>query len=362
MVRPMNRLRNHPTTQPGGDPARIQVFPHRRSARPHSHAMKHPQSLLFLSLTGLLVSATDVYLHPPASSALTNKPNLLLAQYLSLERFHSLQDSDLTENLDAYSQGLGSFVGKGLENVVVIGVGEEEVADVLPESLSQPLVVDTSATSLFSQYTEQAESVYTDVSRSPSLSSTRSSPSTEGVPRMLDAFTLSPSPESSAFLADLASLVKFSDEVAEYDTESSSYFGAFDLSRSLHMLTQKFGRDSEQYQQAVQIIRMIVEGSTKIPNLKTAVISVPKSEVTKKHITKRAHSKRQQSPLPPPLPHPAEPIGAVSTCYASLDSCTNSTSSCSGHGSCISASKAGRTCFRLRLRGLKDRDWQRKGH
>ena len=74
-------------------------------------------------------------------------------------------------------------------------------------------------------------------------------------------------------------------------------------------------------------------------------ISVPKNEVTKSHITKRAHSKRQQSPLPPPLPHPAHPIGAVSTCYQTLDSCTNSTSSCSGHGSCISASKAGRTCF-----------------
>lgn len=90
--------------------------------------MKHPQSLLILSLTALLVSATDVYLHPPAPSSLTNKPNLLLAQYLSLERFHPLQGDDLTDNLEAVSQGVGSFVGKGLENVVVIGVGEEELA------------------------------------------------------------------------------------------------------------------------------------------------------------------------------------------------------------------------------------------
>lgn len=215
----------------------------------------------------------------------------------------------------------------------------------MPASLSQPLAIDTPATSLLLQYTEQAESVYTDVSRSPSLSSTHSSPSTEGVPRILDAFTLSPTPESEALLADLASLVKFSDEVIEFDTEFSSYFGAFDLSRSLHALTAKFGRDSEQYKQAVEAIRMMLDVTTKVSNLKTAVIVVPKSEVTKKPITKRSHSKRQQSPLPPPVPHPAEPIGAVSTCYPSLDSCTNSTSSCSGHGSCISASKAGRTCF-----------------
>ena len=205
--------------------------------------------------------------------------------------------------------------------------------------------MDTSATSMFSQYLQQAESVYTDVSRSPSLSSSPSQHSTEGVPRILDAFTLSPTPESEAFLADLTSLVKFSDEVIDYDTKSSSYFGAFDISRSLHALSSKLGRESEQYTQATQIIRMMLDATTKVSNLKTAVISVPKNEVTKSHITKRAHSKRQQSPLPPPLPHPAHPIGAVSTCYQTLDSCTNSTSSCSGHGSCISASKAGRTCF-----------------
>ena len=94
--------------------------------------MKHSQYFLTV-LAGFLASAsaTHVYLHPPASSSLTNKPNLLLAQYLSLERFHSLDSNDLTENLEAYSQGLGNFVGKGLENVVLLGVGEEEIAGML---------------------------------------------------------------------------------------------------------------------------------------------------------------------------------------------------------------------------------------
>ena len=94
--------------------------------------MKHSQYFLTV-LAGFLASAsaTHVYLHPPASSSLTNKPNLLLAQYLLLERFHSLDSNDLTENLEAYSQGLGNFVGKGLENVVLLGVGEEEIAGML---------------------------------------------------------------------------------------------------------------------------------------------------------------------------------------------------------------------------------------
>ncbi len=53
----------------------------------------------------------------------------------------------------------------------------------------------------------------------------------------------------------------------------------------------------------------------------------------------------QESQVPFPLPGPQQPIGAISTCFTSLDSCNNSTSSCSGRGQCSQASKAGRTCF-----------------
>jgi hypothetical protein len=51
-----------------------------------------------------------------------------------------------------------------------------------------------------------------------------------------------------------------------------------------------------------------------------------------------------QAPFPSVVP-PQLPIGSISTCFASLDACNNDTSSCSGRGQCVKASKAGRTCF-----------------
>lgn len=57
--------------------------------------------------------------------------------------------------------------------------------------------------------------------------------------------------------------------------------------------------------------------------------------------------KRDPSESQAPLPSvpPQLPIGSISTCFASLDVCNNGTSSCSGRGQCVKASKAGRTCF-----------------
>ena len=116
-------------------------------------------------------------------------------------------------------------------------------------------------------------------------------------------------------------------------------FGAFDLT-ALSMLKQHLGADDEQVLSAYAAIHStLLELSTR-PDVKLAIVSVPTPG--------SVHGKRQQppqTPLPPPLPHPAEPIDSISTCHASADVCGNATSACSGHGECVAATKAGRTCF-----------------
>ncbi|CAL1706264.1 unnamed protein product [Somion occarium] len=294
--------------------------------------MKQALSLLIFSLYGLLASATD-------------EANQLLAQYLGLERFQWLQGEGLTENLEAYTQSEGGFVGKGLDNAVVLSISEEEIPDIVPPELTRTLSVDVAPLTLLPQYVQQAESIYTEVSRSPSLSHTYSPSSQPEKPqRLLDIFSLPATAESATFLADLSSLVDFTNDL----DDSDSHFGAFDLSRSLNNLTKSVGRDSEAYNMATNVIKATLSKAISEPNLRLVLFSVPKSQLLPRRATGHSRSKRQQppqSPFPPPLPHPAEPIGAISTCYNSEATCTNATSSCSGHGSCISASKAGKTCF-----------------
>ncbi|KAI0081948.1 hypothetical protein K474DRAFT_1703422 [Panus rudis PR-1116 ss-1] len=302
---------------------------------------------LSFTLLGLSAFAADVYVYPTPERISTSdselpadEAKLLLAQHLGLEQFHSIDHTKLLENADVYSNSMGAFVGKGLENALVLGVGEQEAKDVLPSELSSPLHASVSPSSLLHEYAHQAESLYTEVVVSPSLSG--STPS-QKPRRHLDAFTLFDTPESAAFYNDLASLVEYLDKLDNGFVDEEK-FGAVDVSRSLHKLSQRVGTDSEQYLMAVAALRASLIKALEQPNLNLVVFTVPPSEM---NVHKR--SKRQQppqSPLPPPFPnHPAEPIGAISTCYTSLDSCTNSTSGCSGHGSCVSATKAGKTCF-----------------
>lgn len=93
-------------------------------------------------------------------------------------------------------------------------------------------------------------------------------------------------------------------------------------------------------------------------NMRIAVLLTPSSELSVEQaestfddITKR-QQQPPQSPLPPnqnkTLP-PQEPLFSTSTCFSTLDTCTTSTNSCSGHGSCTNATRTikgeQKTCF-----------------
>lgn len=130
-------------------------------------------------------------------------------------------------------------------------------------------------------------------------------------------------------LDDVRALVSF------FDTAEGPAFAAVDLS-TLH-------ESDEGYPEASQIIWELRAFLTQIAQegYSLAILTYPPSPSSS--FGKR-HAFESQAPLPSSAP-PQQPIGAVSTCYTSLESCKTSTNSCSGKGQCVEASKAGRTCF-----------------
>lgn len=196
-------------------------------------------------------------------------------------------------------------------------------------SVSNPPSAASEASLVVSSYLQRASHVYTNI-----FSATSPHP-VQPVPRVLDTFSTSPSSVTEEFLSETAQLVSMIEE-----GEDGS-FGAFEL-KGLSAIAAEYGRHSEQFKLAVETSRALFESAMAHPKLSLVVLTYP---------TTQLHTKRQQvlqppqSPLPPPSPSPQLPIGGVSTCHVSADACSNATETCSGHGACVQASKAGKTCF-----------------
>lgn len=131
---------------------------------------------------------------------------------------------------------------------------------------------------------------------------------------------------------------------AFYDSATESKFAAMHLD-ALSAIREKHGRNSEEYAATAVDIRSFLEAALEqSETLQIAILTYSLS-------SRFSHSKRQsnplqsQAPLPSNRPTPQEPIGSISTCFSTLDACTNRTSTCSGRGQCMEASKGGRTCF-----------------
>lgn len=321
-------------------------------------------ALVLLTFIGSALSSTvQVYIYPTPQQSLLNdleltqkEARLVMAQHVGLEKFEHLAEP-LADNADAWG-GLGSwqfgaenFVGAGIPNAVVVGVSESFARDVLPPALSLPTFKYTKSESpdsqvnmLLNTFVGRAAKVYSYATSSPSLSSLPSSQLVDKPQRLLDIFSLPATASSSAFIADLSSLVDFLDSVElDQDLFDAEKFGAFQFG-SLQRLAKHYGRDSEEYKTATATLRAALSSAIAQHKLNLIVLTVPETEFAS---STHNHHKRQppQSPLPPHLPHPAAPISAISTCFATEETCSNSTSFCSGHGACVSASKAGRTCF-----------------
>lgn len=217
-------------------------------------------------------------------------------------------------------------------------------SDAVPSSLKESfsLLEDSSIYSLASlipAYIGRARHTYSNVFSQHSLP--------QGVPRIIDIFSV-PSSASQTFLSEMTTLVEF----LESDDIPTDKFAALELT-GLSALAEQHGRDSEQYRLASETIRSFLASALEKRDLKLALVTVPPSVSSLKRQDGYAFQP-PQSPLPPPIANPAEPIDAVATCYTSAETCGNSTNACSGHGQCVMATKAGRSCFVCACSATKD--------
>ncbi|KAL1945940.1 hypothetical protein VTO73DRAFT_1942 [Trametes versicolor] len=280
--------------------------------------------LVSLLLTGLC-QAVNVYLHPEPnvhSHLSLKQAGVVLSTHLNLERF---------EDATAYPGEQELLVGGGSTTGLLLTVSKEHAKDVIPASLKPTFHLNShpspeSVSSLIPTYIDRAHHVYSYVYEAQEHAFDKPK-------RMLDAFSV---PASGAMNA-VGELEAFMDFLDNKELPADR-FGAFDLSR-LEDLRETFGKDSDQYRTAIQSVSTILAHILERPDIHLALVTVPTKAT--------AHEKRQppQSPFPPPLPRPAEPIDSISTCHNSAELCSNVTSSCSGHGECVQATKAGKTCF-----------------
>lgn len=319
--------------------------------------------ILFLSSLYVLPScAVSVYLHPtPASSvpARLDAPHasFALARHLGLERFEKIGEGDGIWLGGAPEDG-EALIGSAPRDGLLVSMSEddargthakpttmtnttralggqtdENIVVILPKSLRPTFMlptppVDTLAP-LISTYLHRAPRLYNTVASSSSISQTEPS-------QLVNIFS-APTEANRAFLTSASALIDFLDTQASTSPKGSGYdsFGAFELS-GLQELAEQYGVDSESYNAAVATLQAIFASALSRDDLHLALLTFsPISQLSKR-------DDPPQAPLPPIL-HPAEPIG--SACFTDEEACSNATDSCSGHGECVGATKAGKTCY-----------------
>ncbi|ETW80696.1 hypothetical protein HETIRDRAFT_61776 [Heterobasidion irregulare TC 32-1] len=261
-----------------------------------------------------LSRAADVYLNPPSSLPSRLSPShasSAISHHLGLEEFEPFQGNE------QFAAGT-SFVGQGPKNGLLISIDETDAKDVLPESMRPSFTLSnapsvSSFSSIISTYLHRAPHAYAHIFSLPTYD------------------------------APLSGVISFLESDDAFYTDR---FGAFEL-KGLSEIARAYGRASEQYQLAAETLRAAVHSALSKGDLNLVLLTYDgaRAEALRKR-------EPQQSPLPPSIPQ--QPINSVSTCHATEEVCRNATSACSGRGSCVSASKAGRTCFVCACSATKD--------
>ncbi|KAF7376598.1 hypothetical protein MSAN_00076400 [Mycena sanguinolenta] len=257
--------------------------------------------------------AVNVYLYPPQTFL---SPNLAvedasaaLSRHLGLEIFEAFRDSSALD----YSEE--SFVGQGSNNVLLLTVEDVDAEAIRIPSLqpsfklpTPPLTSISSLSSVISTYLHRARHAYTSIHSADPTSQIK----------------------KAWYIAELDSIMAF------FDKAQGASFAAAELS-GLANIRNAHGADSEEYRSVLDGTRKLLEHAID-HDVRVAMLSFSPSAPA-------AAKRAEPSQAPFPRPPPQSPIGSISTCHTTLDVCNNATSSCSGRGECVSATKAGRTCF-----------------
>ncbi|KAF8160713.1 hypothetical protein B0H34DRAFT_697792 [Crassisporium funariophilum] len=267
---------------------------------------------LGLLLSAGFTQAVQVYLSPtPALSRSSLSPedaSAALSRHLGLEAFQPLLDASDIGHQEEW------FVGRGSKNALLVTLEDNDVEAVIPESL-QPAFTLTIATpvnslsSVISTYLHHARHTFASLYSSREFGQS----------------------------SDVQSLTSF------FESAGDSAFAAIDLIE-LSKLGQTHGRSSEEYKKVANRLREFFEHVVEDTDFNLAILAFT-SPASTSFVKRQAKPQQSQTPLPPNTPPPQQPIGSISTCFADVDACNNSTSTCSGRGKCVEATKAGRTCF-----------------
>lgn len=182
-----------------------------------------------------------------------------------------------------------------------------------------------------SSYTQRAQHVYSTIISSEYSDSNTPHPN---IPGIIDIFSAHPSDSTELYLSETAKLVSV------VESGESDVFGAFSLS-GLSAIRADFGSKSELYRLAAETLRAVLTSAISKSEINLVLLTYSSSS---SHVARQDQIQPpEQSPLP--IPSPQLPLSGTTTCFTDAESCANNTSSCSGHGECVQATKAGRTCF-----------------
>ncbi|KAL0576336.1 hypothetical protein V5O48_005634 [Marasmius crinis-equi] len=258
------------------------------------------------------IQAVDVYLWPNSlsfpSKLSPEDASSALSHHLGLEIYESVRDSFKA----AYEQE--SFVAQEQYSAVLLTVDEVDARAVLPASLQPSFKLSIPASEqvdslipVLSTYLHRARNTYSSI------------------------YELLSSRWDASEIRSVFSSTHATEEPV---------FAALDLS-SLSRLRGEFGFASGEYKTAVAEMRASLGSVVEGGRVRLAILTHGFSSTY-------SFDKRQVDPLQSQAPirvPPQQPIDSVSTCFTSAEICNNATSSCSGRGQCMEATKIGKTCF-----------------
>ncbi|CAE6431519.1 unnamed protein product [Rhizoctonia solani] len=157
-----------------------------------------------------------------------------------------------------------------------------------------------------------------------------------------------PGKSAALFLDEIMAIQYFRHGSWSRSTETPN-FATFEIT-ALDLLAEEYGRDSEQYRKAVDVIEWLSilgwhEGEI------YSLIVTPKTEP-------EGHSYHQARNMVAPIERRAPVSGSVPiySCFKNADTCRNATSACSERGSCVPVSRAGRTCYTCKCEPSRSKD------
>ncbi|EUC64364.1 transmembrane protein, putative [Rhizoctonia solani AG-3 Rhs1AP] len=308
-----------------------------------------------LSTRGMLGGRRGASINPP--SLTLPQTNKVLANHLGLDTYESLEDyGESKEWQKMLKNGMDSLFDEPSKNTMMFVLYTDRPQDLasmptfdyFPEQPSFYINSTLSRRDISALLTNYAAHARQDFTTAPSglewHSDSDFASKFEG-DDIIETFKV-PGKSAALFLDEIMAIQYFRHGSWAQSNEAPN-FATFEIT-ALDLLAEVYGRDSAQYRKAVDVIEWLSirhEGET------YSLIVTPKTEPA-------GHSYHQSRNIVAPIERRAPVPGSlpIYSCFQSADTCANSTSACSGRGSCVSVSRAGRTCYTCKCEPSRSQD------